>query len=82
MATVTVIRNGRRWLVLPSYSVIIEDPTGKIGFHGNGARGARLLASALRPIVGNRPVGAMARIIAEELLTYTPGADEEWHVNA
>jgi hypothetical protein len=82
MATITVTRTGRRWVILPSYSVIIQDSTGKIGFHGNGRKGARLLAAALRPIVGNRPVGPMATIIAEELLTYTPGAGEEWGVNA
>jgi hypothetical protein len=85
MATITVKRTGYRWLVVPTYSVIIEDATGKIGFHGYGNREARALAATIGPLVGDRPVRELSKILAEEVLpsfhlaVLEPG--EEWRAN-
>jgi hypothetical protein len=78
MAAVTVNRTGRTWYGRPTYSVTLADPTGKISFHGCGHTEAERLALVLAPIVGARPVGALADILAREVLLHEPTIGEEW----
>lgn len=74
MATVTTRRAGRRWLLLPAYAVDIVDPTGRITFHGYGRHEADALAAAVGPIIGQRPVGPLAR----EIALCEPATGVEW----
>ena len=78
--TITVKRSGRRWLILPAYSVEIVDPTGKITFSGYAHVEALALAATLRPMIGNRPVGPIADILAKELTLREPTPGEKWTV--
>jgi hypothetical protein len=78
MPTVTVKRSGRRWLILPAYSVSIVDPTGAITFSGYSRVEAIALAITLRPMMGNRPVGPLAQIMAKELTLREPKPGEKW----
>jgi len=78
MLTVTATRNGRTWWGRSTYSVTINDPTGTITFHGYNRREAVAMVRTLGPIVGGRPVGALADILAKELLLIEPTQGQEW----
>lgn len=81
MLTVTVERRGRTWYGRPTFSVTIEDPTGKIGLHGYSRKDADGLAATLRTLIGDQPVGPIARLFASHFLGYTPEPGEEWTIN-
>lgn len=79
MLTVTAVRKGRTWWGLRSaYSVIINDPTGTITFHGFLRRDAKVLVRTLGPLVAGRPVGALADILAKEMLLIEPTEGQQW----
>lgn len=79
MATVTTRPQGRTWYGRRAYSVVVSDPTGTLTFHGYRARKhADLLGSALRVIIGNRPVGALTVLLGRELLLIEPSIGQEW----
>lgn len=78
MAAVAVVRDPRTWYGRPTHSVVITDPTGKIAFHGYTRRGASRLAPVLVALVGDRPVGALADILARVLALREPARGEEW----
>jgi len=82
MLTITAVRKGRTWWGRPTFSVIINDPTGTIAFHDYSRREAESLVWTLGPIVGGRPVGALADILADilakELLLIEPTQGQEW----
>jgi len=79
-ATVTVRRDGRRWLVLPSYSVDVADSTGHLTFSGYGRAEAERLAITLPLIFADRPVGALAESLAVVLTSRRPRPGEKWTV--
>jgi len=80
MPTITVIRRGRTWYGRPTYSVIVEDPTGRIGWHGFSRRDAVGMARTFGPIMSGRPVGEIALMLAQIMAADTSIPDSEWTV--
>lgn len=75
--TITTPRTGRTWYGRPTYAIRFEDPTGHITFHGYSARAAAKAARILTPIVGTRPIGALADEVAR-VMGLNPEVNKEW----
>jgi hypothetical protein len=75
---ITVEAGGRNWYGRRTFVVHISDKTGHIRFHGFTRREAEILARGLTPIIGNRPIGALADLMARELLLHEPRVGQEW----
>ncbi len=80
MPTTTVTRTGRTWYGRPTYSITIEDRTGKIAFHGYFRKEASALGAAVGALIGDRPVGPVAEIMAREIARLEPTPGKEWTV--
>jgi hypothetical protein len=75
---ITVEPGARTWYGRRTFIVHISDETGNIRLHGYARREAEALARALAPIIGNRPIGALADLMARELLLHEPRLGQEW----
>lgn len=73
----TIEAGARTWYGRRTWSVCTEDETGRIMFHGYTRRGAECRSRALTAAVGNRPVGPIANLMAQELL-HEPRAGKKW----
>jgi len=75
---IEVKAGARTWYGRRTFIVHISDETGNIRFHGYARKEAEAMARGLAPIIGNRPIGPLANLMARELLLHEPRPGQEW----
>lgn len=81
MALATITKAGHRLIFIPMYKVTLTDRTGKMSFTVPTRARAERLADQLTALVGSRPVGPIANLIASDL-GFTPKTGQEWTFDA
>lgn len=79
-AKITAARTGRTWYGRPVYAVTLTDSTGQLIFNGFTRRDATMLTTIFAPLVGNRPIGAIANIIATQVIPEGPRPGRPWNI--